>query len=80
VVDFARARGWIVKDGTIYFPSSSSSTSGGATGLGLVGEEGLLGPAATTGGFGADKEGEKELSLQVIENTLGYARQLETIV
>ncbi|KAL2115105.1 hypothetical protein VTJ04DRAFT_10768 [Mycothermus thermophilus] len=79
VVDFARARGWIVKDGTIYFPSSSS-TSGGATGLGLVGEEGLLDPAATSGGFGADKEGEKELSLQVIENTLRYARQLETIV
>ncbi|KAK4108234.1 hypothetical protein N656DRAFT_784528 [Canariomyces notabilis] len=52
VVEFARSRGWIVKDGQIYFPSAQE-------------EEG---------------EQEKEISQMMIENTLGYARQLETIV
>ncbi|KAK4187856.1 26S proteasome regulatory subunit rpn12 [Podospora australis] len=52
VVDFARSRGWTIKDGHIYFPTE------------------------------ADEEGEQgqEASKVVIENTLGYARQLETIV
>ncbi|KAL2024738.1 hypothetical protein VTK56DRAFT_5559 [Thermocarpiscus australiensis] len=54
VVEFARSRGWIIKDGQIYFPSAQDA-----------GEEG---------------EQEKELSKMIIENTLGYARQLETIV
>lgn len=52
VVEFARARGWVVKDGRIYFP-------------------------------GNDMRPEKEIlvaSEQVIENTIGYARELETIV
>ncbi|KAH6649578.1 SAC3/GANP/Nin1/mts3/eIF-3 p25 family-domain-containing protein [Chaetomium tenue] len=53
VVEFARSRGWIVKDGQIFFPSAQET-----------GEE----------------EQEKEMSQMVIENTLGYARQLETIV
>lgn len=53
VVEFARSRGWTVKDGQIYFPSAQET-----------GEE----------------EQEKEMSQMVIENTLGYARQLETIV
>ncbi|KAI4124340.1 MAG: hypothetical protein LQ338_004853 [Usnochroma carphineum] len=53
VVDFAQARGWVVKDGRIYFPQQE------------------------------DMRTEKEIlvaSGQVIENTIGYARELETIV
>ncbi|KAL2268088.1 hypothetical protein VTJ83DRAFT_2934 [Remersonia thermophila] len=57
VVEFARTRGWAVRDGTIYFPDAAGASAAGET---------------------ADKE--KELSLMVVENTLGYARQLETIV
>jgi len=57
VVDFARSRGWIIKDGTIYFPSANAAQE--------AGEE-------------ADQE--KETSQMIIENALGYARQLETIV
>lgn len=53
VVSYARSRGWIVRDGTIYFPT--------------VKEE----EAAS---------GDKEFSQMIIENTLGYARELETIV
>ncbi|KAH7018191.1 SAC3/GANP/Nin1/mts3/eIF-3 p25 family-domain-containing protein [Microdochium trichocladiopsis] len=53
VVEFARQRGWAVRDGQIYFPSSS-----------VEGEDGE----------------EKDISQMVIENTLGYARELETIV
>ncbi|KAK3903157.1 SAC3/GANP/Nin1/mts3/eIF-3 p25 family-domain-containing protein [Staphylotrichum tortipilum] len=55
VVEFARARGWAVKDGHIYFPSAQQQEGG-------------------------EEEQEKEMSQMVIENTLGYARQLETIV
>ena len=57
VVDFARSRGWIIKDGTIYFPSANAAQE--------AGEE-------------ADQE--KETSQMIIDNALGYARQLETIV
>ncbi|KAK0648774.1 SAC3/GANP/Nin1/mts3/eIF-3 p25 family-domain-containing protein [Cercophora newfieldiana] len=56
VVDFARSRGWIIKDGTIYFPSANAAQEG------------------------EEAEQEKETSQMIIENTLGYARQLETIV
>ncbi|KAI0880439.1 SAC3/GANP/Nin1/mts3/eIF-3 p25 family-domain-containing protein [Annulohypoxylon maeteangense] len=60
VVDFARHRGWDVRDGQIYFPSSTASAEG---------DEGV------------EEEGdEKEFSRMVIENALGYARELETIV
>ena len=55
VVDFARERGWVVKDGRIYFPLQQ----------------------------GEETRTEKEIlamSGQVIENTIGYARELETIV
>ncbi|KAI0150626.1 SAC3/GANP/Nin1/mts3/eIF-3 p25 family-domain-containing protein [Xylariaceae sp. FL1272] len=52
VVDFARHRGWTIRDGQIYFPSADADE-------------------------GAD---DKDLSQMVIENTLGYARELETIV
>ncbi|KFH45753.1 26S proteasome regulatory subunit-like protein [Hapsidospora chrysogenum ATCC 11550] len=53
VISFAQHRGWIVKDGHIFFPD------------------------ATEGDEGAQN---KEISQMVIENALGYARELETIV
>ena len=53
VVDFAKERGWVVRDGRIYFPE-------------LDGE-------------GSEKE-VLVASRQVTENTIGYARELETIV
>jgi 26S proteasome regulatory subunit N12 len=55
VVEFARQRGWEIKDGQIYFPTVTDA-------------------AAEDGGQ------EKEMSQMAIENTLGYARELETIV
>jgi len=54
VIQFAEYRGWIVRDGRIYFPKQPVN--------GLAGEE------------------KKETSQVAIENTLGYARELETIV
>jgi 26S proteasome regulatory subunit N12 len=56
VVEFARQRGWAIKDGQIVFPTAGVEASG------------------------EDTEQEKEFSQMVIENTLGYARELETIV
>jgi hypothetical protein len=56
VVDFAHERGWVVKDGRIYFPLQQGD---------------------------AEARTEKDIlvaSGQVIENTIGYARELETIV
>ncbi|KAI0969180.1 SAC3/GANP/Nin1/mts3/eIF-3 p25 family-domain-containing protein [Xylaria arbuscula] len=53
VVDFARQRGWIIRDGQIFFPAAEGAEDGGD---------------------------DKEISQMVIENTLGYARELETIV
>ncbi|PBP26057.1 26S proteasome regulatory subunit rpn12 [Diplocarpon rosae] len=56
VIEFAQDRGWIIKDGRIYFPNQNLKSS-------------------------VDELGnEKELSQLAIENTLGYARELETIV
>ncbi|TLD35307.1 gb [Venturia nashicola] len=55
VVNFATSRGWIVKDGRIYFPQQEQDL--------LANERDVLSTSGT-----------------VIENTLGYARQLETIV
>ena len=55
VVSFAQQRGWVLKDGRIYFPDETT----------------------------AHRMGEKEILVkggEVIENTLGYARELETIV
>ena len=52
VVEFARARGWVVKDGRIWFPEQQEGRG--------------------------EKEGMP--SSIVIENTIGYARELETIV
>ncbi|KAI1147034.1 SAC3/GANP/Nin1/mts3/eIF-3 p25 family-domain-containing protein [Nemania diffusa] len=53
VVDFARHRGWVIRDGQIFFPTAEGAEGGGD---------------------------EKDISQMVIENTLGYARELETIV
>ncbi|CAK7273065.1 regulatory particle non-ATPase [Sporothrix epigloea] len=72
VIDFARQRGWIIKDGQIYFPSAAAASLGDAA----------LSTAPTDGtedGLTQDFA-EKEVSQMVIENVLGYARQLETIV
>ena len=55
VVHFANSRGWVVKDGRIWFPAQQ----------------------------GEEARNEKEIMVasgQVIENTIGYARDLETIV
>lgn len=57
VVEFAKHRGWEVRDGHIFFPSAAAASA-----------------STEEGGQ------EKEMSLVVIENTLGYARELETIV
>ncbi|KAI0599642.1 26S proteasome non-ATPase regulatory subunit Rpn12 [Biscogniauxia sp. FL1348] len=59
VVEFARHRGWAIRDGQIYFPNTAAA-------------------AATSEEDGAAED--KEFSQMVIENTLGYARELETIV
>lgn len=56
VIEFAQARGWLIRDGRIFFPNQNLKS-------------------------GVDEQGnEKELSQLAIENTLGYARELETIV
>jgi len=61
VVEFARARGWLVRDGYIVF----DAPGGAATAVPVT--EGK-------------EEQSKETGPMVIENALGYARQLETIV
>lgn len=55
VIQFAQARGWIAKDGRIYFPQQEEELA--------AAERDVM---SSTG--------------VVIENTLGYARKLETIV
>ncbi|KAI9850634.1 MAG: regulatory particle non-ATPase [Thelocarpon superellum] len=55
VIEFAESRGWLIRDGRIYFPLQQEQ------------------------GVGAEKE-ILVTSGQVIENTIGYARELETIV
>ncbi|MCJ1310055.1 regulatory particle non-ATPase [Agyrium rufum] len=66
VVDFSKQRGWIVRDGRIYFPVQPTSSSSGVEG-GIDGENGRGGSTMAMGG-------------SIIENTIGYARELETIV
>ncbi|KAF2755791.1 26S proteasome non-ATPase regulatory subunit 8 [Pseudovirgaria hyperparasitica] len=55
VVSFAKERGWVARDGRLYFPQQNAESANAANDI-LV----------TSG--------------TVIENTLGYARELETIV
>lgn len=62
VVDFSRERGWVVKDGRIYFPEQE---------------------AAATEVEQPTLAAEKNITLtsgHIIENAIGYARELETIV
>ena len=75
VVAFARERGWIVRDGRLYFPAVSSSG-------GDEGDDGFGGNAdsALSGKHGAPGPDALVASGQVIENAIGYARELETIV
>ncbi|KAK3617481.1 regulatory particle non-ATPase [Elasticomyces elasticus] len=55
VIQFAQARGWVAKEGRIYFPQQEAEA--------LAAEKDVMSSSNT-----------------VIENTLGYARKLETIV
>ena len=55
VIQFAQERGWVAKDGRIYFPRQEEEN--------LAAEKDVMAASGT-----------------VIENTLGYARKLETIV
>lgn len=68
VIEFARSRGWTLKDGRIYFPKEAEAAA--------AGEDGDEDEEAAAGGAG----GKEEMSKLVIENALGYARELETIV
>ncbi|KAI7556261.1 hypothetical protein KC317_g12376, partial [Hortaea werneckii] len=55
VIQFAESRGWVAKDGRIFFPQQEEEN--------MAAEKDVM---ASSG--------------LVIENTLGYARKLETIV
>lgn len=68
VVDFARHRGWAIRDGQIFFPSNSAAAAAASA------------VEVTEGGEQVEAPLEKEISQMVIENALGYARELETIV
>ncbi|KAG6358253.1 hypothetical protein INS49_014137 [Diaporthe citri] len=67
VIEFARSRGWTLKDGRIYFPKEAEAAAAG--GEGDDDDEAAAGAG-----------GKEEMSKLVIENALGYARELETIV
>ena len=54
-MQFAQSRGWVAKDGRIYFPQQEEENQ-------------------------AAEKDVMSASGVVIENTLGYARKLETIV
>jgi 26S proteasome regulatory subunit N12 len=63
VVEFAQDRGWILKDGRIYFPAQQEPQNDQSQ--------------------AANQKSEKRIVLDsgnVIENAIGYARELETIV
>lgn len=68
VIEFARSRGWTLKDGRIYFPKEAEAAAAGGEG-GDDDEDAAAGAG-----------GKEEMSKLVIENALGYARELETIV
>ncbi|KAL1989480.1 hypothetical protein VTN49DRAFT_7291 [Thermomyces lanuginosus] len=71
VVQFAQERGWTLRDGRIYFPSQAAAPP-------PPGAPGALAPEPAARG---DKAFAPPLySSAVIENTIGYARELETIV
>ena len=65
VVQFANERGWTVRDGRIYFPQGQSSNDD---------------TVVAAGAGGIERDGILAASKQVIDNTISYARELETIV
>lgn len=69
VIDFARSRGWTLKDGRIYFPKEAEAAAAAGGEAGDEDDEAAAGAG-----------GKEEMSKLVIENALGYARELETIV
>ncbi|EED12397.1 proteasome regulatory particle subunit (RpnL), putative [Talaromyces stipitatus ATCC 10500] len=71
VVQFAQERGWSLKDGRIYFPAQTDVVAPAAEIPGTV--------EPVQGGHRPEK-GIVLASASVIENTIGYARELETIV
>ncbi|KAI9801658.1 MAG: regulatory particle non-ATPase [Piccolia ochrophora] len=75
VSQFASSRGWTLNDGRIYFPSDATTGAAAAASGGASGDVG----GADVGG-GAATVGSAVASGQVIENAIGYARELETIV
>ncbi|KAL1968233.1 hypothetical protein VTN77DRAFT_2068 [Rasamsonia byssochlamydoides] len=71
VVQFAQERGWTLRDGRIYFPAQPETVAP------VPGAPGAVEPIV------AGQRPEKEIGLSsavIIQNTLGYARELETIV
>lgn len=65
VVEFAQNRGWILRDGRIYFPiqPQGAQDDSGQPAAGQRSEKDILTASGT-----------------IIENAIGYARELETIV
>ncbi|KAI5298713.1 alpha-tubulin [Ascosphaera pollenicola] len=61
VIEFSKSRGWILKDGRIYFPQPQDEATQAAQAL-------------------STEESGTWTSGNIIGNTLGYARHLETIV
>lgn len=70
-MQFAQERGWSLKDGRIYFPAQSDVVAPVPETPGAV--------EPVQGGHRPEK-GIALASASVIENTIGYARELETIV
>lgn len=83
VVSFAKERGWTLRDGHIYFPEEEDDEDDEEDDESSSSEESE--PKGPTGGVGktsgkAVRSNEKEVSRMIIQNALGYARELETIV
>lgn len=70
-MQFAQERGWTLKDGRIYFPTQADAVAPVPEAPGAV--------EPIQGGQRPEK-GIALASASVIENTIGYARELETIV
>ncbi|KAI5295546.1 regulatory particle non-ATPase [Ascosphaera acerosa] len=67
-IEFAQLRGWTLRDGRIYFPQPKDEAAQAASAL------------SAAGNSEGDEKGGTWASGSIIANTLGYARQLETIV
>ena len=77
VVQFANERGWTIRDGRIYFPQDQGAADGDRNGEG-TGVNGVGGAGGA--GYLSERDGVLAASKQVIDNTISYARELETIV